>query len=143
VKKPSLTKQEQYLKIINDTVQFYKKNPRAVNQHGQCSYIDKAGNRCAVGRYISEEYIEQVNNSSAIGLSVEGLHNAFEIDTILVDTVQGLDLNFWIDLQNLHDSRAYWNGMELTTAGLGMVKHLRTKWAPNLFAPKYKPRTNK
>ena len=139
----SLSKQKRCLEIIEETVAFYRKNPRSINESGQCSYMDAKGNRCAVGRYISEEYIKQVNQKPFNGLSVDGLHNEWELDTILIDSAQGLDVNFWADLQNLHDSSRCWNGSKLSKFGHEQTIIIKAKWAPDLIKPKRNTRTKK
>lgn len=139
----TLSRQKRCLEIIEDTLEFYKKNPRAVNEFGQCSYIDGNGNRCAVGRYISEEHIKQVNEKPFNGQSVDGLHNEWELDTILIDTARGLDIDFWSDLQHLHDSRKCWNGNKLTKFGREQSIIIKAKWAPDLITPKRNTRTKK
>lgn len=140
--KPSLTKQKRYLEILEDTVKFYKKNPRSVNVHGQCSYLSPDGARCAVGRYISEENIQKLGNLNGSG--VDSLIDEFGgLDTILVDSVQGLDEAFWSNLQGLHDSRQCWDGNKLTKYGRDTLALLRSKWAPDLITPKRNTRTKK
>lgn len=142
MRKPSLSVQKRYIEIIEDTVRFYKKHPRSVNDSGQCSYLDAHGNRCAVGRYISDEYIERLGDTNTT--SVSGLINEWgELDSILVDSAIGLKEEFWTDLQGFHDSRASWNGMNLSKYGRDRLSGLRTKWAPDLITPKRNTRTKK
>ena len=106
-------KQDMMLKIIQDTVTFYGDDPkerRCISADGNCQYTwgDK---HCAIGRYLKPKY--QIETWKENEESVKGLMDCSEdyceIDWCLRDEVHGLDVEFWADLQDMHDGRRNWN----------------------------------
>ena len=97
--------------ILKDTVDYYREDPlnrRSVDDDGNCMYTwgDK---HCAVGRYLKPEY--QKENWPDNGMSAYELaeySDDYSIDEFLVDKAHGLDVQFWRDLQDIHDTVGYW-----------------------------------
>jgi hypothetical protein len=106
-----MNKQQQMQDILKDTVDYYSKDPanrRSVTDDGDCMYT-WGKKHCAVGRYLRKEYQDETwsdNNMSAWELSEYS--GNMTIDQFLVDKVHGLDLDFWRDLQDMHDTVGYW-----------------------------------
>ena len=107
-----MNKQNQMLEILKDTRDYYAADPdnrRSISEDGECMYT-WGDNHCAVGRYLKEEYqVEnwECNNDSVNELC-EDSPETWDIDWALRDDVQGLDADFWRDLQDFHDSRHNW-----------------------------------
>ena len=106
-----MNKQQQMQDILRDTVDYYREDPvnrRSVDKDGNCKYT--WGNKhCAVGRYLKSEYQKEnwiENDMSVYELSEYSNDNS--IDQFLVDKAHGLDLQFWKDLQDIHDIVGYW-----------------------------------
>ena len=106
-----MNKQQQMQDILRDTVDYYREDPvnrRSVDKDGNCKYT--WGNQhCAVGRYLKSEYQKEnwiENDMSVYELSEYSDDNS--IDQFLVDKAHGLDLQFWRDLQDIHDIVGYW-----------------------------------
>ena len=106
-------KQDMMLDILEDTVTFYGEDPkerRCITYEGDCQYT-WGDNHCAIGRYLKPKY--QIETWRDNGESVRGLMDCSEdfseIDWCLKDEVHGVDVEFWIDLQILHDSRLNWD----------------------------------
>ncbi len=106
------------LQIIDETVEFYQNNPRAIYKD-QCCY-DNNGIRCAVGRCMVEEAFEDVNIICNVG--VERISN---LDKHLKPEYQGHDIDFWQMLQHFHDTAFYWEGQKLSELGERFIKELK------------------
>ena len=106
-----MNKQQQMQGILKDTVDYYREDPanrRSVTDDGDCMYT-WGKKHCAIGRFLKEEYQDETwvdNNMSAWELSEYS--GNMTIDQFLVDKVHGLDLDFWRDLQDMHDTVGYW-----------------------------------
>ena len=116
-----MNNKERMLQILKDTTDYYDADPanrRSVDKDGNCKYT-WGDTHCAIGRYLKEEYQREnwiendvsVNQLSQIA-DTDRLHPLSDakwgIDWCLRDNMQGLDLQFWIDLQDMHDIVGYW-----------------------------------
>ena len=106
-----MNKQQQMQDILRDTVDYYREDPvnrRSVDKDGNCKYT--WGNQhCAVGRYLKSEYQKEnwIENDMSV-YELSEYSGDFSIDQFLVDKAHGLDLQFWRDLQDIHDIVGYW-----------------------------------
>ena len=106
-----MNKQQQMQDILKDTVDYYREDPvnrRSVDKDGNCKYT--WGNQhCAVGRYLKSEYQKEnwIENDMSV-YELSEYSGDFSIDQFLVDKAHGLDLQFWRDLQDVHDIVGYW-----------------------------------
>jgi hypothetical protein len=105
------------LEIINETVAYYSEDPkRRANVAGFCHYLTDDGRMCAVGRCLSDEGLKIAKdyrgriNSKLIALLKEEYH---------IDNSE-----FWINLQNLHDSAENWDDNGLTAIGKLVVEDI-------------------
>ena len=111
--------------ILEDTIEYYSEEPRAMDASGSCQYTDDNGNHCAVGRYMRPEF-QTVNFYANDGVSVGSL--AADLDTYLDSKVIGLAENFWQSLQELHDNDSNWNiDTGLSGHGKNMYISLKNK----------------
>ena len=107
-------KQNKMIKITKDTKDWYAEDPkgrRSLDKDGNCLFT-WGKNHCAVGRYLKSEYqIEnwRDNNESVNELCNDSPGIGYNIDWCLREEVQGLDADFWTNLQEFHDTRHYWN----------------------------------
>lgn len=114
-------------KIINETVEFYSADTsrRATNPGGSCSYSIKILNdeerNCAVGRCMTGKALEVYGHQIE---SVYGLDRKANLDTLLRKKYHGHEVNFWTDLQRLHDSELNWQQNGLTETGKSLVIQL-------------------
>lgn len=98
--------------IVLETLRYYGANPaetRAVNSVGGCEYITPDGRMCAVGRVLS---LEGLRKAHGCGDTVEALANRRfngDLDSGLKPEYRGHSLEFWTDLQFLHDDGGRWN----------------------------------
>ena len=108
-----MNKQQQMQDLLKDTVDYYREDPanrRSVTDDGDCMYT-WGKKHCAVGRYLRKEYQDETwesNNDSVNELCENADFGEWSIDWCLVDEAQGLDTNFWMGLQDIHDSASYW-----------------------------------
>ena len=109
----AMSKQQQMQDILKDTVDYYNVDPanrRCVTDDGDCMYT-WGKNHCAVGRFLKDEYINDENwsyNNNMAVLELEEYADSKCIDEFLVDSVHGLESNFWARLQDIHDTVGYW-----------------------------------
>ena len=124
------------LKIVVETACYYNSGNRGYNgSSGSCTYLNDEGNMCAVGRCMNEGSLQEVSlrererknkrASDGLSLAVDGLAKLYNgIDILLKPEYRGHDLEFWENMQCLHDnSRAWWDG-GLTGHGLKQVEVL-------------------
>ena len=115
-----MNKQQKMQDLLKDTVDYYSKDPanrRCVTDDGDCCYT-WGKNHCAVGRYLKPEYQKEdwsENNSSVYQL-YENSDN-MSIDQFLIDKTHGLDYDFWIRLQDMHDTMSNWEEWDMDIDG--------------------------
>lgn len=111
--------------IINQTVKFYSEDPsrRALNENGGCVYRNDEGNKCAVGRCFNEKKANFLSD-----LDAKSYDKEYCLDNHLKKKYKGHSIEFWDDLQGLHDSSYCWNSQGLTEQGKAEVKRLKNKW---------------
>lgn len=95
------------LKILEETVDYYKIHPRGLNDSGECCYYDKnTGNRCAIGRLLTIEQAKDVPSNGSI-----------DVDDMVHDYLvscnptlfNGENIRFLSDLQRFHDNETLWD----------------------------------
>ena len=108
-----MNKHKLMLDILKDTRDYYAEdtsNRRSISKDGECWYT-WGENHCAVGRFLKEEYQVETweNNNESVNELCNASPGAWDIDWALRKEVQGLNPDFWRDLQDFHDDRQYWN----------------------------------
>ena len=107
--------------IIDETVEYYENHPRAISSTGRCQYVTADGEVCAVGRCVENPvFLEQ---EFAIVESIPNLDNELRED------YRGHDMEFWSDLQQLHDNDNYWDHRRLSNIGIRYVEGLWDKYS--------------
>lgn len=103
--------------IVVETLRHYNLKNRGYNAEVEyCTYLDKStGNKCAVGRCILDSELEKVSEYEQDHIkdtegspSVSKLSEYFYFDSLLTPEYRGHSLQFWSDLQYLHDSSYMW-----------------------------------
>lgn len=107
--------------IIDETIEYYKNNPRSFNQmdETECKYLNEDGAMCAVGRCLTDESLT-IAHKYYEGQPANMLLSHSEIK--LREQYTDMPIEFWVRLQRIHDNRKYWSNMELTPLGLSEVK---------------------
>tara|TARA_R110000868_G_scaffold55232_3_gene171864 strand:+ start:3219 stop:3617 length:399 start_codon:yes stop_codon:yes gene_type:complete len=130
-KKPQMTK----LEIIDELItNGYAKDPstRGVAIGGlTCAYRNSdTGNRCAVGKCISDQYIGEFSDFQGSVKSLENhlaANNNLNLDDILIEKYRGHEVEFWQSLQVFHDKTYNFNDVGLTENGVKRLEFLRTE----------------
>lgn len=121
------------IQIIDETVEFYSKNPRAIDDKTKpeggpkCQYLTSDGNQCAHSRCLTDEARTKVVAASMNGYTANDLIERFD-DNIHKEEYRGHDSEFWCGIQSIHDSHTYWNGQALTARGKQFVETLKERY---------------
>ena len=109
--------------IILETIEAYANpNNRATykgESEGPCQYRTPEGRMCAVGRCMTNEALQ------CYGLSSRGIKTIcwkVDINDLLKPEYQGHDIDFWYNLQLLHDAGTYWSEDGITEKGMEFIK---------------------
>ena len=112
--------------IIKETVNFYNQNNRGTKFDGGiggCVYYNPDTEAmCAVGRCL--EYPKKAADF------VGGVEYSFGevLDKELKPEYRGHEIEFWRDLQNLHDGGYNWNNDGLSINGEAEARELMGRW---------------
>jgi hypothetical protein len=121
------------IQIIEETIDYYKKHNRSVLNNNKCCYLDKNGNICAHSRCIDPSYrmkfaTEFATENAAFVIQQYG-------DIIHLERYRGHSIEFWSDIQQLHDHKINWQPStisgeinELTSEGKLFVDDLLNKY---------------
>ena len=120
------------VEIIQMVANHYNDSNRSV-ANGGCWYA-RDGKMCAVGMCMTDEAIDKFGG---FGGNVNNLSDKLliqerrSIDTLLKDEYRGHDLDFWEELQELHDDSYLWDECGLTLEGWdkanGMINYYKNK----------------
>lgn len=109
------------LEILNETIAFYnadvKKRSKLV---GDCVYNGENGKHCAVGRCMLPEFTQQGDKLEGNHLGIQTLYSRNKkesLDEMLQEQYRGHEVEFWVDLQHLHDTDAFWDNAGLNALG--------------------------
>lgn len=110
--------------IIDYVVDYYKTHPRAVSVNGMCMYLTKRGYRCAHSICLDDS----VDLKECVG-GTTGLIVKFG-DKIHKPEFRGNEIQFWQDIQSLHDNQNFWftnhsGGVDLTKEGELEVQRMK------------------
>lgn len=113
------------LEILDETVAYYGSDP--VNKRGQgmsgCKYLTLDGKMCAVGRCCaapSEAWFGGCENIRGTDVS-----KFLNLEDLLKPEYKGHNIQFWCDLQSLHDTKAYFTDTGFSAKGLAWIANIR------------------
>jgi len=125
-----MTKEE----IIKETVNEYQDASKRARDGNMCKYMSKDGNMCAVGRCMIPGSILRHEDpdggcatfemSELLG-SVSKIHN---LEEILKPGYRGHEVEFWKNLQHLHDDLTFYTDGKMNDRGREFVAYLIEKW---------------
>jgi hypothetical protein len=120
-----ITLTEKEKEILLETISFYNSENRGYDKlSGHCVYEGLDGNRCAVGRCMTDEGIKFAKKFPVDGASdVIVINYKVNINSLLQEKYQGASLNFWKRLQSLHDISACWDASGINDYGKENVKN--------------------
>lgn len=120
-----MDKKETMLAVLKTVKEKYNINNRAVAKGSErCMYQTPEGRRCAVGMYMRDDMANAFAHADYDASTLDSLHN---LDTLLKEEYRGLPLEFWEDLQTLHDRSVYWNEDGLTFRGREVAHQIQTR----------------
>jgi len=107
--------------IIDETVRYYSEDlsRRAYVKGLGCQYLTEDGRMCAVGRCLGN--VEEIARHYNAGYMVCNIFESVKFKP----QYRGLNVEFWNDLQSLHDPCAYWDG-GLTESGQEWVDAMKS-----------------
>lgn len=134
---------EERLTFLNDTVVFYGKNTdlRAVDMHGNGSYINSDGLCCAIGRHIPPEKRTVYLNGNIERLYLydpkTNTGNKVDIADYLPEKVLKLGTKFLSAVSILHDSGEFWFDGSLSYSGQRFYNRIVRTFCSNDFHTNY------
>lgn len=122
------------LDILDEFEETYVKHPenRGISSGEHCQYLTPDGKMCAVGRYCLEP--------GYLTGSVDAISYRGSIDHHLRAEYRGHPIDFWQDLQNLHDHLGCWGSgyssvpipeRQFNLEGYAKLADLREKYGTN------------
>jgi hypothetical protein len=130
--------------ILVETANFYNADPigrrsvipneAAPEENYRCEYNGANGKHCAFGRLVktdaeSQAIIEAQNGSGVRYISGNLISKNKDLDSILLRQYQGHTVEFWEDIQQLHDRNRYWTATGLSDKGIEFYNSLKDKYA--------------
>jgi len=120
--------------IIEETANYYNSENRSLNSGGTgCSYLGSNGTWCGFSRCCKND-AKTIESLEAMD-DVVGTLNCYELDKneisyeeLLQDQYKGHELEFWRDVQFLHDGKENWNKSGLSEKGQKFKDRLIGKW---------------
>jgi hypothetical protein len=111
--------------IIKETVEFYWADPkrRATADIG-CWYLTIDGRMCAVGRCLTQRHAWRAFAMLCSVGQLPGRLLEASLDEILQPEYRGHSVEFWENLQNLHDNEHIWDSEQL-------LRDRLNHWFPN------------
>jgi hypothetical protein len=114
------------LDIIKETFDYYNEDPsRRAKVNGRCEYLNSEGNMCAFGRCEINPPISETGNSDAVD---NRFSHEEEMNGALKEEYRGHSMEFWEELQDLHDSDFYWLEDKASEAGQSLYRSLVAKY---------------
>ncbi len=128
------TKPMTKLEIIEDTVNYYSVDPvgrRAIEENGACMYLTSTGKMCAFGRCIVDPQSNWWGQCDMIYATDEKLDRLRDgkdnVKWQFKPQYEGHDIEFWLDIQKLHDDANFWTSEGLSVSGEERVKELKRR----------------
>jgi len=110
--------------IILETSKAYNSQNLSISEEGNCAY-QSGVNKCAVGRCLlaKSKLFNPMRNFDPISIYDEdSIDKEFKVE------YRGHSLDFWVQLQGLHDKKDNWDINGLTDKGQKHTKNLLETW---------------
>lgn len=118
------------VEIIQMVASHYNLGNRAFKQGNGCQYRTSDGRMCAVGMCMNDKAIGKYDNyvGSISEMTGRIISEGKSLDSIFKEEYRGHNVNFWDDLQCLHDGDYYWTDKGLSHIGKEEVEVLIRKY---------------
>ncbi len=108
---------EKCFKVLQDTCAHYNINNRGtkLTNNNACVYYNASnGNRCAIGRLLSEPQAKYLTSTykyqdETVRRLITKLDPKVPMEAEILEVLQQYDLEFLCQLQRLHDNHKYWD----------------------------------
>lgn len=115
------------IEIIEETANFYNLGNRSTSAF-RCLYNGPDNKKCAFARMC----IDPTSLTEGISVSISGARSLFEsmekLQEALKPEYRGYPLDFYFQLQQLHDNDINWNDTGLSKIGQIAVQKLKDRW---------------
>ncbi len=125
---PLNTPQEKMFNILEETKHFFNINNRAKFDKNGGQYLDSYGKRCAVGRYLNPTDILFLHEHNWLDCCISEVWGHLETPMI-----KELPLDFWEDIQWLHDCDELWGENGLSDRGILYYSIVKNKIEEGLY----------
>ena len=133
------------IEIIEETYEYYKTHPQALNKKGWCSYLTEEGYMCAIGRCMTNEVVayQKIHMNTESGsckntlnnfLFSSGVSSHTNLDPMLKSEYRGHPFEFWSELQKFHDINV-WTSGKINPSGQADYETLLERWAGREIIP--------
>lgn len=115
------------LEIIQETVDYYSVDPvarRSKNDQNKCVYLSDTGQVCAFSRVMLKKQRDLIVKEGYQEATARKISEHKGLDRLLKIRYRGHDINFWADIQYLHDHNKFWCSDGLTDYGKERVRIL-------------------
>lgn len=113
------------IEIIDYVVDYFQKNPRAKNGEN-CLYLTKTGLRCGHSICLEDDFVKD----TIIARTTNAKHLIDNHgDNIHKPEFRGHHIEFWMNIQRIHDINIFWRDNELTDDGKEFVKQLKETYS--------------
>lgn len=118
------------IEIIEETANYYRLDNRSIEKidtygNNRCMYINGGGKRCAIGRICQDDADLAEFEGQGVDWDITVGEKLLER---LKDEYRGHGLEFYGDIQRLHDCHANWTDVGLSNRGKEEVERLKSKW---------------
>lgn len=107
--------------VLQDTINFYTLENRAVDCYEKCQYLTEDGKRCAVGRFLKKGREKDLMECSK---SAGAFIQKGQFYDIVPKWMNRINPTFFMSIQALHDGSNYWTETGLSKEGIDKVKNI-------------------
>jgi hypothetical protein len=110
------------LEIIEETVKYYSEDVsrRSIGEFRRCLYKGPDGKECAFQRCVETDLTpyERMAAEDIMSKNIVKFKPGYEDH----------EIDFWGDIQTIHDHNLFWNDKGLSEEGLRYVQSYKDKW---------------
>lgn len=122
------------LEILTNLVSFYSEDPynrRCQDDAGNAVYNGRNGKHCAIGQCLLDEYRNKgrgLHGNSGTFDELMAYQNQTNLDEMLDEEYRGHEIEFWEQVQHLHDRDFHWTETGLSEDGHNKIKQIKEQF---------------